>query len=693
MSCCRCQDIHQSTIGIAIKEIKRKAVKHPLMETHIDTYRTLTETDIRILIEQGCKASNWQTIKIAPALPLENIQNTIFQGEVTLGDEHITEDQSINISNCKVVDCSIANGVTLSNVHLIQNYQILENTIIENVNSMTVQGESAFGNGETLDILNEGGGRELTMFDTLSAQIAWLQIRCRHNTLFSDKLQQLINTYVTSKKSTRGIIGKHVSIKHTNLIEDVNIGDYCQINGAVHLLNGTIRSRMEDPVMIGNGVIARNFIIQEGSHIYSAAMLHHCFIGQGVMMGKQYSAEHSAIFANSECFHGEGLSIFAGPYTVTHHKSSLLIAGQYSFYNAGSGSNQSNHMYKLGPLHQGIVERGSKTGSFSYMLWPSRVGPFSVVMGKHTSSFDSGDFPFSYITEEQGKSVLTPAMNLFSVGTSRDIEKWPNRDRRKAKRKFDLIHFDFLTPYIMERVMTARDQLLKLYKETPKERESVFLNGLHIYRLMLRTCSKYYQIAMKVYMGQELIKKLGEEELRNFAHLEQHLTKHTEISAKHWVDMVGMLTPVCQLEKLMQEISEEHITDLTHLHERLIELYLGYHEWSWSYCWKLIKQEHQLETDDITPDLLLKVITDWKDNSLKLNKMILTDAEKEFDAVSRIGYGITNQEDTINSDFAAVRGASSDNKKIKALHQEQGLIEEKAGEMIKLVESLKEERP
>ena len=49
--------------------------------------------------------------------------------------------------------------------------------------------------------------------------------------------------------------------------------------------------------------------------------------------------------------------------------------------NAGSGSNQSNHMYKLGPIHQGTLERGAKTTSDSYILWPARVGAFSLVMG------------------------------------------------------------------------------------------------------------------------------------------------------------------------------------------------------------------------------------------------------------------------------------------------------------------------
>ena len=44
-----------------------------------------------------------------------------------------------------------------------------------------------------------------------------------------------------------------------------------------------------------------------------------------------------------------------GPYTVSHHKSSLLIAGMFSFFNAGSGSNQSNHLFKSGAVHQACL--------------------------------------------------------------------------------------------------------------------------------------------------------------------------------------------------------------------------------------------------------------------------------------------------------------------------------------------------
>jgi hypothetical protein len=114
------------------------------------------------------------------------------------------------------------------------------------------------------------------------------------------------------------------------------------------------------------------FIVCSDSVVTESTIVDKCFVGQGCYLGKHYSAENSLFFANCGGYHGEACSIFAGPFTVTHHKSTLLIAGIYSFMNAGSGSNQSNHMYKLGPIHQGIMERGSKTTSDSYLLWPAQ---------------------------------------------------------------------------------------------------------------------------------------------------------------------------------------------------------------------------------------------------------------------------------------------------------------------------------
>ena len=210
-----------------------------------------------------------------------------------------------------------------------------------------------------------------------------------------DSINELVSKYVESSKSTFGVIGKNVEILDAMHIVNVKIGDSAKIKGASRLRNGSIVSCEEAPVNIGMNVIADDFIVESGSSITDGVTLTRCFVGQACVLGHGYSASDSLFFSNCQGENGEACALFAGPYTVTHHKSTLLIAGMFSFMNAGSGSNQSNHMYKLGPIHQGIFERGAKTTSDSYVLYPAKIGAFSLVMGRHVNNPDTSNLPFS----------------------------------------------------------------------------------------------------------------------------------------------------------------------------------------------------------------------------------------------------------------------------------------------------------
>lgn len=161
----------------------------------------------------------------------------------------------------------------------------------------------------------------------------------------------MIDTYAHAQESNIGSIGKNVKIENCGSIKNVRIGDYAVVEGASLLENGSVNSNIEAPVIIGSGVKCRDFILSSGVSVTDSTLVSKCFIGQGCILGKHYSALDSLFFSNCQGMHGEATAIFAGPYTVTHHKSTLLIAGMFSFLNAGSGSNQSNHMYKLGPIH------------------------------------------------------------------------------------------------------------------------------------------------------------------------------------------------------------------------------------------------------------------------------------------------------------------------------------------------------
>jgi uncharacterized protein DUF4954/uncharacterized protein DUF6819 len=644
------------------------------------SYRKLKQDEIDFLKNNGCNASDWQLINVVPNFSKDNIKNVAFSGEIFLGDFkgefelYPGLNCQFGLYNSTIHSCKIADKVYIKDVKFLMNYDIEENVVIINSERISVSGESTFGNGTEIEVLNEGGGRELKIFDQLSSQIAYMLVAYHHTPKFIKNLNNFVDKYVESVKSNKGCIAKNTRIENCKQIQNVKIGPYSNIYSVLSINNGTIASVKEAPVTIGEGVIANNFIIQSGSVVDSSAILNDCFIGQSVQIGKQFSAENSAFFANCEGFHGEACSVFAGPYSVTHHKSTLLIAGMYSFYNAGSGTNQSNHMYKLGPVHQGIMERGAKTGSFSYLLWPSRIGAFSVVVGKHYSNFDTALLPFSYIVESGGKSLISPAMNLFTVGTSRDSRKWKKRDKRTDTIKYDLIHFDLYNPYTIGKIVAGMDVLKSLYEKAEKKQNFVMYNGINIKRLMLKTCRNYYDMALKIYLGDLLVdrlKKMGDNV--NFADLKQQLTI-SSINYEDWIDLAGLLAPKNEIDNLIFSVEKEEFNTIVDISEYLQNLYNKYDELSFSWTIGLIEKILNIKISDFSEEHLLQIITDWQKNSTKLNNMIVNDANKEFDSKSQIGYGIDGDSEMRLKDFEEVRGTFEENSFVKEIQSESDAI-------------------
>jgi hypothetical protein len=656
-------------------------------------YRSLTSEEINLLLSQGCFADNWTNILVKEGFSSKNIRNTRFEGKIKLGDFSGTLELEKGISkgcglyNSFIQHCEIADRVYIAEAKNLSNYIIEENVAIENVGSLAVKEESTFGNGTEIEALNEGGGRELPIFDRLSSQIAYLTILYRHDIDFTNQLLGMIREYSESKRSGMGRVESGARISNTQMILNVSVGSYAIISGACLLEEGTINSCKEAPAVVGEGVTAKKFIILSGSKVDSAAIIEKTFIGQGVKMGKQYSAENSLFFANCEAFHGEACSLFAGPYTVTHHKSTLLIASLISFFNAGSGTNQSNHMYKLGPVHQGILERGSKTGSFAYLLLPCMVGAYTVVMGKHYANFDTADFPFSYITEEKGKSELTPAMNIFTVGTRRDSEKWPTRDKRKDPDKLDLIHFDLFNPYIVGRILNGIDILNELAEKTSKTQEYANYKGINIHRLLLKASRKYYEMALKVYTGQQIVKRIdGINRNSSLSDIRKNLITHDKAGTGKWVDICGLFSPASKIEELIDAVKSFQIKSIPAFTERLRDIYNSYDNYAWAWCANMIDRQIGIDMDNIDAARLIQIINDWKINAVKLNNMILKDAEKEFDTSSRLGFGIDGDERTRDMDFQTVRGVYEENRFVLGLKKEIGDIEEKADSLIAILE-------
>jgi len=657
--------------------------------------RKLTPEEILTLVSRGCTCSDWNEIAVAEKFNPEKLHDVLLSGKIRLGIFEKTLELpggiTVNsgLSDCRIHNCTIDDDAYIFNVKSLANYHIEKNAVVENVESLIVEGESAFGNGVELDIVNEGGGRTLKIFDNLSANLACFMVFYRHNKKFISGLENIISDYVKGKKSNIGSVKESAKILNCGAVINVNVGAYAVISGASNLKDGTIVSCKEDPAFVGNDVIAKNFIILSGAKVDDAVIIQNSFVGQSVKMGKQYSAENSAFFANSEAFHGEACSIFGGPYTVTHHKSSLLIAGYYSFYNAGSGTNQSNHMYKLGPIHQGIVERGSKTGSFCYLLWPCRIGPFTTVLGKHYSNFDTSNLPFSYINEEDGKSFITPAMNMFTVGTRRDSRKWQARDRRLDPVKLDLINYNLFNPLIVGKMNSAITELNELYEKTPKDKETINYKGINLRRLLLKASRKYYEMGIKIFIGNSVVKKLEHlNENSLSSHVKNLLQADTSNGLEKWLDIAGLLTPESWVNLFVKNIEEGKIKSIEEIHSSLKEMQRNYDTNEWNWCAALIEQKYNIKIEEITNAILKEIIEDWKTNLTRLNNMIIQDATKEFDSFAKIGYGIDGDDEVKNSDFESIHGTIEGNSFISEIKKESEEAGNKADKLLQRLASL-----
>jgi len=641
-----------------------------------ESYRNLYDEEIGQLVHQGCSAADWNLVKVSHDFLPDRIQNTKFSGRVRLnsftGTVSLVGGITFNtgIYNAWLHNCEVGKNALIHNVRsYIANYRIEENVVIHNITTLAVDGKSSFGNGVKVEAINEGGGREIPIYDFLSAHVAYMMALYRHRPKLVERLKNMVSDYVEFVSSEEGLIGAGSKILNSTTILNVKTGQATTIDGAKKLKNGSINSNVEAPVLIGEGVIMEDFILSSGSRVTDATLVSKCFVGQGCTLDKHYSAENSLFFANCQGFHGEACSIFAGPYTVTHHKSTLLIAGMFSFLNAGSGSNQSNHLYKLGPIHQGIMERGAKTTSDSYLLWPSHIGAFSLVMGRHYKHCDTTFFPFSYLIESKDESILVPGINLKSIGTIRDTQKWPKRDKRTDSNILDFINFNLLSPYTIHKMVKGREKLLSLRKSSGEDASIYSYNKMKIEKRALDRGIQLYEMAIWKFLGNSLITRLQGHKLKEEADISTALQPDTQFGKGYWVDLSGMLCPFEALDELLKSVENKRVHSLEEVNAGIAMLHKNYYNYEWTWAVDIIQQFYGKKIDELGSEDVIQIVEKWKRSVLGIDQYLYEDAKKEFSMSKMTGFGVDGQNGARELDFAEVRGEFESNETVTAIRQ------------------------
>ena len=660
--------------------------------------RQLTSAERARLEAQGNTAENWDEVLVSDEASLKYIRGTRFSGHIELGSFTKSFDmpggmhKHTGVYHATLHDVCIGDDCCIENIkNYIANYDIGHDSFIENVDIILCDGPTAFGNGVEVAVLNETGGREVTIHDHLTAHEAYIQAIYRHRPALIDRVKRFAAQRAEQRTSSRGTIGCHTTIVDTGYIKNMYIGPYAKVEGAGRLKNGSLCSREETPVHIGYGVIADDFIVQDGSVVEDCTTLTRVYVGQSCTLGHGYSASDSLFFCNCQEENGEACAIFAGPFTVTHHKSTLLIAGMFSFMNAGSGSNQSNHMYKLGPIHQGAMERGAKTSSDSYILWPARIGAFSLVMGRHSSNPDTSALPFSYLIEKNGETYLAPAVNLRSVGTIRDAQKWPRRDKRYAEGRLDQVNFNLLSPYTIDKMLRGLHILEDMERLSGATSDVYAYQSAKISNSALHRGIRLYRIAIQKFLGNSLISRLEKIGGKDARQVLEGLKPNCKAGRGEWLDLAGLIAPKTCINHLLDEVEQGVVTTNDELNQRLSDMHRNYYDYEWTWAYDKMLEYYGLEADRITIDDLIRIVRQWQESVVALDEMLYADARKEFSLSAKTGFGFDGSNRTAEADFEQVRGAFDSNPFVTEVQAHIQRKSELGQRTIAMLEGLKKE--
>ena len=569
-------------------------------------HRITTPDERKALERRGCYAEDWDTVLVAPDFRVEQLRGVRFEGSVTIG------------SNTRIADSTISN------------YVIGANCLIDDVLRMECRHATSFGEGTSVAAVNENGGRSAIIYRTMTSQVAYLMTMMRNREAMTSALLALATNLSEQHRSTMGYVGDNSTIVGARFIREVRIEECATIEGASHLENGTVGYAST----VGIDVRAKEFIIDNYARVEGASSVERSFIGENSIVENGFTAIDTLMFANCHFANGEAASVFAGPFTVSHHKSSLLIAGIFSFFNAGSGTNQSNHLFKSGAVHQSVHQRGTKFGSSAYVMSPAIEGPYTVVLGRHTRHHDTQDMPYSYLIEEAGQSLLMPALSLRSYGTVRDIAKWKSRDRRSLKR--DNICFEEFNPFITGKMLRGLDILTRLEEEDPEAKQYTY-NRTIIRATVIPRAKRLYNSAIAASIG---------------AMLEGGDYTFQSPYKGEWIDLAGQYLPLDAVEEIMTLIAQNELS-LEGITERLNALMANYYDMSASYAYTLLSQ---LTGSEPSKEEVEEIIRSGHNIQERMRETTDADRLRDTGGDMMVGYGYDfREEEEHSADFRNTR--------------------------------------
>lgn len=136
----------------------------------------------------------------------------------------------------------------------------------------------------------------------------------------------------------------------------------------------------------------------------------------------------------------------------------------------------------------------------------------------------------------------------------------------------------------------------------------------------LRKGIKYYDIALRIYMG-AVLKRV----IKRYGAVEPPVTT---IGEGAWSDLSGLLLPASEEERLCREIKDGTLDDVHSIIDEFRKIDARYRDYQWAWTYRLILDYYHI--DHITDTDVERIHTDYVEARRRWIGEIRKDAEKEY---------------------------------------------------------------
>ena len=224
-----------------------------------------------------------------------------------------------------------------------------------------------------------------------------------------------------------------------------------------------------------------------------------------------------------------------------------------------------------------------------------------------------------------------------------------------------MINYNLLSPYTVCKMMNALRILRDLQTIAGETSEVYYYHNSRIKGSSLRNALGYYDMAIRKFMGNSIIKRLEGVDFRSIDQVCKRLEPTETHGRGEWIDLSGLFLPKEALEGMFEDVERGHVTDLQPVEEFFRRMHDRYYDMEWTWVYGMWKSWYGVHLSEITASEIIETVRGWQEAVIGIDEMLYNDARKEFSLTSMTGFGVDGSDGDKRLDFEEVRGAFETN--------------------------------